>query len=111
MKIRVEIDKNEMDSIKKMLRALLKCAKKSGLEMDISINKQVESVANLFHNGVLTKEFDSFVVWTAIDCITAIVDHFGVWAFQTLRMIKGLNKITAKYDKRIKQYLESTKNM
>lgn len=111
MKITVELDRNEMDSFKKMLRASLKCAKKAGLDMDISINKQVESVVNLFHNGVLNKEFDSFIVWTALDGITAMIEHFGVWVIQTLRMIKGLNKIASKYDKRIKDYMENTKNM
>ena len=111
MKIRVELDSNEMDSFKKLLRALLKCAKNAGLDMDISISKQVKSVTDHFENGILDKNVDSFVTWTAIDCITAIVDHFGVWAFQTIRMIKGLGKITSKYDKRIKKYLEYTKNM
>ena len=111
MKIRVEIDKNEMDSLKKLLRALLKCAKNSGLDMDVSVSKQVKSVTDQFVDGVLDKHFDSFVTWTAIDCITAIVDHFGVWVFQTIRMIKGLNKIVNKYDTRIKEYLEHTKNM
>ena len=111
MKINVELDVNERDSLRKMLRAALKAAKNAGLDMDISISKQVDSVDNLFAHGPLNKQFDSFIVWTSLDGLTAIIDHFGVWVFQTLRMIKGLNKITAKYDKRIKRYLEYTKNM
>ena len=111
MKIAIELDVNERDSLRKMLRAALKAAKNAGLDMDISISKQVDSVDNLFAHGPLNKKFDSFVVWTALDGITAMIEQFGVWAIQTIRMIKGLNKITAKYDKRIKQYLESTKNM
>lgn len=111
MKIRIELDNNEMDSLKKMVRASLKCAKKAGLDMNISINKQVDNVSKLFVNGVLDKKFDSFIVWTAFDGITAMIEHFGVWVIQTLRMIKGLNKIASKYDKRIKDYMENTKNM
>ena len=110
MKIAIELNNNELDSLKKLVRTALKCAKKSGLDMDVSINKQVESVANLFHNGVLDKEFDSFVVWTAIDGITAMVDHVGVWVIQTIRMIKGIDRIADKYDRRIKDYLEHTKD-
>lgn len=110
MKIRVELDVNEMDSLKKLVRTALKCAKSAGLDMDISISKQVENVS-MFVNGILEKEFDSFVVWTSFDGLTAIIDRFGVWAIQTLRMVKDLGKITAKYDRRIKYYLEYTKNM
>ena len=111
MKIRVEITNSEMDSLKKMLRAALKCAKKAGLDMDVDITTQVESVSNQFKNGVLDKSFDPFVVWNTLDGITAVIDHIGVWVIQTLKMVKGLGKITKKYDKRIKYYLESTKNM
>ena len=111
MKIRVEITNSEMDSLKKMLRAALKCAKKAGLDMDVDITTQVESVSNQFTNGVLDKSFDPFVVWNALDSITAVIEHIGVWVIQTLKMVKGLGKITKKYDKRIKDYLESTKNM
>ena len=111
MKISVELDVNERDSLKKMVRAALKCAKNAGLDMDISISKQVNSVDNLFAHGPLTRQFDSFVVWTALDGITAMIEQFGVWAIQTIRMIKGLGRIANKYDKRIKDYLEHTKNM
>lgn len=110
MKIRIELDANEMDSFKKMIRTALKCAKSAGLDMDISINKQVENVSNLFDHGVLDKKFDSFIVWTSLDGLTAIIDRFGVWAIQTLRMVKDLGKITKKYDRRIKDYLEHTKD-
>ena len=110
MKITVELDINEMDSLKKMLSAALKCAKKAGLDMDVDITTQVESVSNQFTNGVLNKQFDSFVVWTALDGITAVIEHIGVWVIQTLKMVKGLGKITKKYDKRIKDYLEHTKD-
>lgn len=111
MKIAIELDMNERDSLKKTVRAALKAAKNAGLDMDISVSKQVESVDNLFAHGALNKEFDSFIVWTALDGITAMIEHFGVWVIQTLRMIKGLNKIASKYDKRIKNYMENTKNM
>lgn len=111
MKIAIELDVNERDSLRKLVRAALKAAKNAGLDMDISISKQVDSVDNLFAHGPLNKQFDSFVVWTALDGLTAIIDRFGVWAIQTLRMVKDLGKITKKYDRRIKYYLESTKNM
>lgn len=111
MKISVELDMNERDSLKKMLRAALKAAKNAGLDMDISVSKQVDSVDNLFAHGPLNKKLDSFVVWTAIDGLTAMIDRFGVWAIQTLRMVKDLGKIANKYDRRIKVYLEHTKNM
>ena len=111
MKISVELDMNERDSLKKMVRAALKAAKNAGLDMDISVSKQVESVDNLFAHGALNKEFDSFVVWTALDGITAMIEQFGTWIIQTIRMIKGLGRIANKYDKRIKKYLEYTKNM
>ena len=111
MKISVELDMNERDSLKKMLRAALKAAKNAGLDMDISVSKQVDSVDNLFAHGPLNKQLDSFVVWTAIDGLTAMIDQFGTWIIQTIRMIKGLGRIANKYDKRIKKYLEYTKNM
>lgn len=111
MKIHVEITNSEMDSLKKMLRAALKAAKKAGLDMDVDIATQVENVANQFKNGVLDKSWDPFVVWNALDSITAVIEHVGAWLIQTLKMVKGLGKITAKYDKRIKQYIEYTKNM
>ena len=110
MKIYVELDNNELDSLKKLVKAALKCAKKAGLDMDLSINTQVENVSKLFVNGILEKKFDSFVTWTAIDGITAMVDHVGVWVIQTIRMIKGIDRIADKYDKRIKDYLEHTKD-
>ena len=110
MKIRVELDVNEMDSLKKLVRTALKCAKSAGLNMDISINKQVENVSKLFDGGILEKEFDSFVVCTSLDGLTAMTDRFGVWAIQTLRMVKDLGKIANKYDRRIKNYLEHTKD-
>ena len=78
--------------------------------MDISINKQVENVSKLFDGGILEKEFDSFVVWTSLDGLTAMIDQFGTWIIQTLRMIKGLGRIADKYDQRIKDYLEHTKD-
>ena len=111
MKLSIELNSNERDSLKKLLRAALKAAKNAGLDMDVSVSKQVNSVDNLFAHGPLNKEFDSFIVWTALDGITAVIEHFGVWVIQTMRMIKGLGKITAKYDKRIKAYMEYTKNM
>lgn len=110
MKIAIELDVNERDSLKKMVRAALKAAKNAGLDMDLSISKQVDSVDNLFAHGPLNTQFDSFVVWTAIDGLTAMIDQFGTWIIQTLRMIKGLGRIADKYDKRIKDYLEHTKD-
>ena len=110
MKIAIELDVNERDSLRKLVRAALKAAKNAGLDMDISISKQVDSVDNLFSHGPLNKQFDSFVVWTALDGITAMIEQFGVWAIQTIRMIKGLGRIANKYDKRIKYYLEHTKD-
>lgn len=110
MKIAIELDMNERDSLKKMVRAALKAAKNAGLDMDVSVSKQVDSVDNLFAHGPLNKQFDSFVVWTALDGITAMIDQFGTWIIQTIRMIKGFGRIADKYDKRIKDYLEHTKN-
>ena len=42
MKIAIELDVNERDSLRKMVRAALKAAKNAGLDMDISISKQVD---------------------------------------------------------------------
>ena len=111
MKLSIELNSNERDSLKKLLRAALKAAKNAGLDMDVSVSKQVDSVDNLFAHGALNKEFDSFIVWTVLDGITAMIEQFGVWAIQTVRMIKGLGRIANKYDQRIKLYMEHTKNM
>ena len=110
MKFSIELNNNERDSLKKLLRAALKAAKNAGLDMDLSVSKQVKSVDNLFAHGPLNKEFDSFIVCTALDGITAMIEQFGTWIIQTLRMIKGLGRIADKYDKRIKDYLEHTKD-
>ena len=110
MKIRIEFDFNEAVMFKEMIDTALKCAAKGGLKMEKSIDDQMEEVDKFVGDGVVEKEFDSFLVVNAFEGITEVLDRIGVWAAQTLEMAKDLAKIDKVYDKYMKEYLDSKKN-
>lgn len=107
MKIRVELDFNEMVILKQMIHTALKCAAKGGLKMSKPIDEQMEQVSNFVGDGTVEKEFDSFLVVNFFEGVTEVLDRIGVWAAQTLEMAKDLAKIDKVYDKYMKEYLDS----
>ena len=109
MKIRVEFDFNEMVMFKEMIHTALKCAVKGGLKMDKPIDDQMEEVDKFVGDGVVEKEFDSFLVVNFFEGVTEVLDRIGTWFAQTLEMAKDLAKIDKVYDKYMKEYLNSKK--
>ena len=107
MKIRIEFDFNEVVLFKEMTHTALKCAAKGGLKMDKPIDDQMEEVDKFVGDGVVEKEFDSFLVVNFFEGVTEVLDRIGVWAAQTLEMAKDLAKIDKVYDKYMKEYLDS----
>ena len=107
MKIRIEFDFNENVMFKEMVHTALKCAAKGGLKMSKPIDDQMEEVSKFVGDGVVEKEFDSFLVVNAFEGITEVLDRIGTWLAQTLEMAKDLAKIDKVYDKYMKEYLNS----
>ena len=105
MKIRIEFDFNEAVMFKEMIHTALKCAAKGGLKMNKTVDNQMEEVDKFVGDGVVEKEFDSFLVVNFFEGL----DRIGVWAAQTLEMAKDLAKIDKVYDKYMKEYLDSKK--
>lgn len=109
MKIRVELNFNEMVILKQMIYTALKCAAKGRLKMEKSIDDQMKEVSKLVGDGTIEKEFDSFLVVNFFEGVTEVLDRIGVWAAQTLEMAKDLAKIDKVYNKYMKEYLDSKK--
>ena len=109
MKISIEFEFNEMVMFKQMIHTALKCAAKGGLKMNKSVDDQMEEVSKFVGDGVVEKEFDSFLVVNFFEGVTEIFDRIGVWVAQTLEMAKDLAKIDQIYNKYMKEYLDATK--
>ena len=109
MKINVELDFNEAVMIKELIHTALKCAAKGGLKMNKPIDDQMEEVDKFVGDGVVEKEFDSFLVVNFFEGVTEVLDRIGTWLAQTLEMAKDLAKIDKVYDKYMKEYLDSKK--
>lgn len=104
MKISIEFDFNEMVAFKEMVHVALKCAAKGGLKMK-SVDDQMEEVSNLVGDGVIKKEFDSFLVVNCFDGIAAVLHRVGGWLVQTMEMAKDIMQLDKEYDKRMRAYL------